>query len=67
MIQMDSVRVPQDQVKRGALLLAVLLGWLVWGDVPNATAWAGIALIIAAGMALLRAAMGPTPARSARG
>ena len=50
-----------------ALLLAVLLGWLVWGDVPNATAWAGIALIIAAGMALLRAAMGPTPARSARG
>jgi drug/metabolite transporter (DMT)-like permease len=50
-----------------ALLLAVLLGWLVWGDVPNATAWAGIALIIAAGMALLRAAMGPGPARSARG
>jgi drug/metabolite transporter (DMT)-like permease len=42
-----------------ALLLAVLLGWLIWGDVPNAMAWAGIALIIAAGMALLRTALGP--------
>jgi drug/metabolite transporter (DMT)-like permease len=47
-----------------ALLLAVLLGWLVWGDVPNAVAWAGIALIIAAGMTLLRAALGRQPTRS---
>lgn len=45
-----------------ALLLALLLGWLVWGDVPNALAWAGIGLIVAAGVALLRSAFGPAPA-----
>ena len=33
---------------------AVLLGWVVWGDVPNALAWAGIALLIAAGLAMIR-------------
>jgi len=37
-----------------ALLLAVVLGWAVWGDVPNALAWAGIVLILAAGVALFR-------------
>lgn len=37
------------------LLLALLLGWLLWGDVPNALAWCGIALIVAAGAYLLRA------------
>jgi drug/metabolite transporter (DMT)-like permease len=36
------------------LLMAVALGWLVWGEVPNALAWAGIALVIAAGLYLLR-------------
>jgi drug/metabolite transporter (DMT)-like permease len=36
------------------LLMAVLLGWVVWGDVPNALAWAGIALVLAAGLYLLR-------------
>ena len=36
------------------LLLAVLLGWAVWGDVPNAVATAGIALVVAAGLYLLR-------------
>jgi drug/metabolite transporter (DMT)-like permease len=36
------------------LLMAVALGWAVWGDVPNALAWAGIALVIAAGLYLLR-------------
>jgi drug/metabolite transporter (DMT)-like permease len=36
------------------LLWAVLLGWVVWGDVPNALAWAGIALLIAAGLAMIR-------------
>jgi drug/metabolite transporter (DMT)-like permease len=41
-----------------ALLLAVLLGWVIWGDVPNTLAWAGIALIITAGMVLLRGALG---------
>lgn len=37
-----------------ALLLAVLLGWLVWGEVPNLLAWGGIALLVAAGLYLLR-------------
>lgn len=36
------------------LLLAVALGWALWGDVPNALAWAGIALLIGAGLVLLR-------------
>lgn len=37
-----------------ALVLAVLLGWLVWGDVPNVLAWIGIALVVGTGVALLR-------------
>ena len=36
------------------LLMAVALGWAVWGEVPNPMAWAGIALVIAAGLYLLR-------------
>mgnify|MGYP001016391183 CR=1 FL=1 len=36
------------------LLVALLLGWAVWGDVPNALAWAGIALLLGAGLYLLR-------------
>jgi drug/metabolite transporter (DMT)-like permease len=36
------------------LLWAVLLGWVVWGDIPNPLAWAGIALLIAAGLAMIR-------------
>jgi drug/metabolite transporter (DMT)-like permease len=36
------------------LLWAVLLGWMVWGDIPNPLAWAGIALLIAAGLAMIR-------------
>jgi drug/metabolite transporter (DMT)-like permease len=32
------------------LLFALVLGFLVWGDVPNAQAWFGIALLIAAGL-----------------
>lgn len=36
------------------LLMAVGLGWVVWGDVPNALAWAGIALVLGAGLYLLR-------------
>jgi drug/metabolite transporter (DMT)-like permease len=35
------------------LLVAVALGYLVWGEVPNALAWAGIALVIASGLYLL--------------
>ncbi|MGL6109065.1 MAG: DMT family transporter [Rubrivivax sp.] len=36
------------------LLMAVALGWAVWGDVPNPLAWSGIALVIGAGLYLLR-------------
>lgn len=36
------------------LLMAVALGWLLWGEVPNALAWAGIALVMGAGWTLLR-------------
>jgi len=35
------------------LLCALVLGWLVWGDVPNALGWLGIALLLAAGLYLL--------------
>ena len=36
------------------LLMAVLIGWVVWGDVPNLLAWAGIALLVTAGWYLMR-------------
>lgn len=35
------------------LLFALVLGWAVWGDVPNALAWAGIALLVGAGLYVL--------------
>ena len=36
------------------LLLALVLGWAIWGHVPNLLAWAGIALVMGAGLILLR-------------
>ncbi|MEJ5991838.1 DMT family transporter [Ramlibacter sp. PS3R-8] len=36
------------------LLFALLLGFIVWGDVPNAVAWAGIALLVGAGLYVLQ-------------
>lgn len=36
------------------LLFAVVLGFAVWGDVPNALAWSGIVLLVASGLYLLR-------------
>jgi drug/metabolite transporter (DMT)-like permease len=36
------------------LLWALLIGYVVWGDVPNALAWAGIALLIGAGLYLVQ-------------
>lgn len=36
------------------LLVALLLGYWVWGDIPNALAWGGIALLVAAGLGMLR-------------
>ena len=44
------------------LLFALVLGFLVWGDVPNALAWGGIALLVAAGLYVLHSER----ARSAR-
>jgi drug/metabolite transporter (DMT)-like permease len=38
-----------------ALLFAVVIGYAVWGDVPNALAWGGIALLVAAGLYVLHA------------
>ena len=38
------------------LLMAVAAGWVVWGEVPNALAWWGIAAIVASGLYLLRPA-----------
>ena len=37
-----------------ALLFALLVGWAVWGDVPNLLAWIGIALLVGAGLYMLR-------------
>jgi drug/metabolite transporter (DMT)-like permease len=36
------------------LLWALVLGWLLWGEVPDALAWAGIGLLLAAGLFLMR-------------
>jgi drug/metabolite transporter (DMT)-like permease len=37
-----------------ALLSALLLGWAVWGDVPNTLAWIGIALLVGSGLYMVR-------------
>jgi drug/metabolite transporter (DMT)-like permease len=41
------------------LLFALVLGYLVWGDVPNALASFGIVLLVGAGIAVLRGQRGP--------
>jgi drug/metabolite transporter (DMT)-like permease len=35
------------------LLWALMLGWLIWGDIPNLLAWAGIGLLIGSGLYVL--------------
>jgi len=42
-----------------ALIYALLLGWLVWGDVPNTWSWSGIVLMVASGLFMLRRQRGP--------
>lgn len=37
------------------LVIALLLGWAVWGDMPDAVAWVGIVVLALAGLYLLRA------------
>ncbi len=38
-----------------ALIYALALGWLVWGDIPNTMAWSGIVLMVVSGIFMLRA------------
>jgi drug/metabolite transporter (DMT)-like permease len=49
-----------------ALLFATVIGFGVWGDVPNTLAWFGIALLVGSGIHVLRAsgrarAVSPAP------
>jgi drug/metabolite transporter (DMT)-like permease len=37
------------------LIFSATLGYVVWGDIPNAVAWCGMALIVGAGIYLVRA------------
>ena len=37
-----------------SLLYALLIGWAVWGDIPNTLAMAGIALLVGAGVLMVR-------------
>lgn len=37
-----------------ALLWGLLWGWLVWSDWPDAITWVGIAILVGAGLAVLR-------------
>jgi drug/metabolite transporter (DMT)-like permease len=39
-----------------SLLFALVIGWLVWGDVPNVLAWCGIGVLLVSGLAMLRSA-----------
>ena len=48
-----------------ALLVAVLMGYAVWGEVPNAIAWSGILLLLVSGIYLVHAS-GETPAGRGR-
>lgn len=41
------------------LPMALLLGWLIWDDVPDLASWVGIALICGTGLYLLGRARGP--------
>jgi drug/metabolite transporter (DMT)-like permease len=43
------------------LLFALVLGWWLWGDVPNLLAFIGIALLVAAGLYMLMGQRGKPP------
>lgn len=47
------------------LLFAVLLGFVVWGDVPDVWGWGGIALLIASGLLVMRGERTRRPAKQA--
>jgi drug/metabolite transporter (DMT)-like permease len=42
------------------LLTAVALGFVVWGDVPNAMAWLGMGLLVLAGLVMIRISRPPS-------
>ncbi|MFT3819029.1 MAG: DMT family transporter [Rubrivivax sp.] len=44
-----------------ALLFAALLGYGVWGQVPDAWAWAGIALLVGSGLSMVHGERGRRP------
>ncbi len=48
-----------------SLLFAVLLGYGVWGHVPNAWAWAGIALLVGSGLYMVYSERGRSAAAQA--
>lgn len=48
-----------------ALVYALLIGWVIWGDVPNSLAWTGIALLVGAGLTMLRSGRSKASARGA--
>jgi drug/metabolite transporter (DMT)-like permease len=48
--------------KYAGLPAAALLGWLVWGDVPNGLAMVGMGLIVASGLMVLAGERRPAPA-----
>jgi drug/metabolite transporter (DMT)-like permease len=36
------------------LLTAVVMGFVVWGDIPNTLAWCGMVLLVGAGLMMIR-------------
>lgn len=46
------------------LLTAVVMGFVVWGDVPNTLAWCGMVLLVGAGLMMLRSQVKLTPAEN---
>lgn len=49
------------------LLVAVGLGWAVWGEVPNGPAWAGIVLLVGTGIFLMLQGRRRAPASGVNG
>ena len=45
---------PNPQQNPWPALWALVIGYVVWGDVPNLLAWCGIALLIGAGLFMMR-------------
>ena len=46
------------------LLTAVVMGFVVWGDIPNTWAWCGMVLLVGAGLMMLRGQAKLSPAEN---